>query len=58
MSVEVSKKRKKKDDNQKDTLNEEFLNHIRSLNPHIDPKKMKYENLNELLIINYNKNQL
>ncbi|KAL4487152.1 hypothetical protein ABPG72_017871 [Tetrahymena utriculariae] len=58
MQVEVSKKRKKKDDNQKDTLNEEFLNHIKNLNPQIDPKKMKYENLNELLTFNYNKNQL
>ncbi|KAL4438646.1 hypothetical protein ABPG74_015544 [Tetrahymena malaccensis] len=58
MQVEISKKRKKKDDSQKDTLNEDFLNHIKNLNPQIDPKKMKYENLNELLTFNYNKNQI
>lgn len=58
MSVEGTKKKKKKDENQKETLNEDFLSHIKILNPHFDPKKMKHENLNELLMFNYNKNTL
>lgn len=58
MSVEGSKKKKKKDESQKETMNEDFLTHIKILNPQFDPKKMKHENLNELLMFNYNKNTL
>lgn len=39
-------------------MNEDFLSHIKILNPHFDPKKIRHENLNELLMFNYNKNGL
>lgn len=57
MSVE-NKKKKRRDEASKETLNEDFLSHIKILNPYFDPKKVKHENLSELLMFTYNPSTL
>ena len=56
MQIEIKKKRKKKEDISKDNfLNEDFISKITQLNQNIDLKKLKYENLNDLLTYKYDK---
>lgn len=56
--LETNKKKKKKEDTIKETLNEEFMLSTEFQNPGLDFKKTKYENVNELLTLYYDQNTI
>lgn len=50
------KKRRRREENNKDNFNEEFMNAATQLNPNLEFKRSKYENIQELLYLNFDIN--
>lgn len=56
--LDTMKKRRRREENNKDNFNEEFMNSATQLNPNLEFRRSKYENISELLYLNFDANAM